>query len=235
MEDSTHTNGAGSCRQGRAASRLTPGINIRAWLGSIPGLQPDGKRDRHPDSPRNPNPNRGCTAGVCLRARRETMRPAPSPRALSTPSCAALGCPLLPRDVPCNLGSLRLRAAHSPAPDWSLQKCLGRQPSDTGLAAPESCSSAHFPGSFDHAPTGSSGALEQTEGVPVRAAAAGGKAGWVEWAAERWHGSMPRVAGVPGRPGPSVLPPDSLSPPEHPRAVRPTSRSPLLVRILGAA
>lgn len=159
----------------------------------------------------------------------------PPPLELSTPRCAALGCPLLPRDVPCNLGSLRLRAAHSPPPDWSLQKCLGRQPSDTGLAAPESCSSAHFPGSFDHAPTGSSGALEQTEGVPVRAAAAGGKAGWVEWAAERWHGSMPRVAGVPGRPGPSVLPPDSLSPPEHPRAVRPTSRSPLLVRILGAA
>lgn len=106
MEDSTHTNGAGSCRQGRAASRLTPGINIRAWLGSIPGLQPDGKRDRHPDSPRNPNPNRGCTAGVCLRARRETMRPAPSPRALHprlrSPRLppAAAGCTLQPGESP---------------------------------------------------------------------------------------------------------------------------------------
>ncbi|XP_023368627.1 uncharacterized protein LOC111725077 [Otolemur garnettii] len=49
-----------------------------------------------------------------------------------------------------------------------------RPPLASRLAAPVGSGPAHFPGSFDHAPAGSSGVPEPTEGVPVRAAAVGG-------------------------------------------------------------
>ncbi|XP_077760502.1 small integral membrane protein 29 isoform X1 [Canis aureus] len=69
--------------------------------------------------------SRAALAGLRPGGRREAAPAPPPPRALSSPRCAALGCPLPPGGGPCSLGprlrigrSRSLRAVRLPPPDW---------------------------------------------------------------------------------------------------------------------
>lgn len=128
--------------------RARPGSDQQGE-GRAPGPDPtrELRRTAAPGTPRGTPGNRA-------------PRPAP-PRGPGLPPAAA---------------AWALQPRLYPPPDWRLRQSPGRLPAAIGLAAPRYRGPARFPGSFDHAPAGSSGAREPTEGVPFRAAAAGGKA-----------------------------------------------------------
>lgn len=186
--------------RGREASRRRPRGNVTAWrphtwapAGREPSAGPRGEPE--PQAPRLPDSAPG-----------HAGKPRPSPR---PPPPAAQ-----PSAAPCRRGvdpATRAGPASAP-PDWQLRRSPGVRspPPDwlrSGAEAPP-ISPGPLITRLQALPGPGSRPRAFLSGLQRREV----RHGRVAWAAERWHGSTPRGAGVAGCRGPSALPP-SLPPP----------------------
>lgn len=200
-----------------AASRRTPGLSFRVWPGPTPGFHPGGRGSNAGPQSATRDPPRGRPAGVRPGERREAAPPlparssTPAARRSPAPYCRGVGpaTPALPAFAPrtpqLRIGRSRsLPASSLPPLDWlhpgAEAPPISPGPLITRLPA--------LPGPGSQPRAFLSGLLRRE----VRHARVG-------WAAERRRGSTSRGAAIPGCPGSTCSPPNSLPRPEAPSVV----------------